>query len=307
MFMKNQRLKGLILFAAVLTFGPLAMSGAQGAEKLGDLHPGLSQGLIRNAGFDELESGLVSTAGSEVVTLENLEELIEREHVDLREELGRNLLFVLDQHLMRLILRAEATREGIPETVTEDEAIERLFKKKTASISVDESELRPAYEAFGDMLAHIPFDQVKEDLRDYLLKEKQSRAIGSYLSSLGTDVDIKVDREWAEEQAAIMLDNPVDRARASGVPTLVDFGDPGCGHCVEMKPIIEDVKKKYAGRLNVVSIRLGEYQVLGARYGISSIPVQAFYDGSGAEVARHVGFLPKDELEKVLYEIGITL
>jgi thioredoxin 1 len=170
---------------------------------------------------------------------------------------------------------------------------------------VDDSELPPAYEAIKETLGGVPFEQVKEALRDYLLKEKQSQAVGKYLAALGSNIEITLDRQWTQKQAEIMLNNPVDRARGSGIPTLVEFGAAGCRPCDMMQPILDKLRKKYDGRLNVVFIHVGEEQVLGARYGISSIPVQAFFDASGREVTRHVGFFPQDEVEKVLASMGV--
>gem|GEM_PF-4123983 len=46
-------------------------------------------------------------------------------------------------------------------------------------------------------------------------------------------------------------------------------------------------------------------QILAARYGIRSIPVQAFYDASGTEVFRHVGFFAQTEVDKQLAAMGV--
>jgi thioredoxin 1 len=54
----------------------------------------------------------------------------------------------------------------------------------------------------------------------------------------------------------------------------------------------------------VVYIHVGEEQILGARYGISSIPVQMFFDASGKEVFRHTGFLAAEEIDKQLKDMG---
>ncbi|HDR15933.1 MAG TPA: thioredoxin [Desulfobacteraceae bacterium] len=302
----NRRHRGLLL-AAVLVFGGLfGVPAASKSETLDDLHPGLSLGLIRNARLGDLEKGVVCTAGDKRVTGEALNAAVDEESGALSEQLGKNLLFMLDQHLMRLLLQEEAKKEGIPETLSEDEAIGKLLNKQAGKVSVDDSELPPAYEAIRETLGGVPFEQVKEALRDYLLKEKQSQAVGEYLAGLGSDIDITLDKQWTEKQAEIMLDNPVDRARASGIPTLVEFGAAGCGPCDMMQPILEKLRKKYGGKLNVVFIHVGEEQVLGARYGISSIPVQAFFDASGTEVTRHVGFYPEAEVEKILAEMGVN-
>ena len=44
---------------------------------------------------------------------------------------------------------------------------------------------------------------------------------------------------WAREQAVLAKDNPVDKARASGKPSLVDFGAKGCIPCDMLAPILE--------------------------------------------------------------------
>ena len=97
----------------------------------------------------------------------------------------------------------------------------------------------------------------------------------------------------------------MDRARTSGKPTLVEFGATGCVPCDMMQPVLENLRKKYQERLNIVFVHVGEDQILGARYGITSIPVQAFFDHSGKEVFRHTGFFAQAEVEKKLTEMGV--
>jgi thioredoxin 1 len=101
------------------------------------------------------------------------------------------------------------------------------------------------------------------------------------------------------------MDNPVDKARRSGKPTLVDFGATGCGPCDMMTPILASLTKKYAGKLNVLFVHVGEEQILGARYGVRTIPVQVFFDKEGKEVFRHEGFFPQAEIERKLTDMGI--
>ena len=108
-----------------------------------------------------------------------------------------------------------------------------------------------------------------------------------------------------KEQAALAKDNLVDKARASGLPSMVDFGASGCQPCEMMAPILETLKKKYAGKVNVEFVHVRDEQVLASRYGIQSIPVQVFFDKDGKEVFRHVGFFPQDEIEKKLAEMGV--
>ncbi len=108
------------------------------------------------------------------------------------------------------------------------------------------------------------------------------------------------------KQAVLARDNPVDQARDSGKPSLVDFGATGCGPCDRMTPILEDLEDKYPGKRNVLFVHVCEKQILGAKYGIQTIPVQVFFDKDGREVFRHTGFFPQDEIEKKLAEMGVT-
>ena len=56
--------------------------------------------------------------------------------------------------------------------------------------------------------------------------------------------------------------------------------------------------------LEFVDVR--EQQILGARYRISSIPVQVFFDKDGKEFYRHVGFFPKDNILAKFKEMGVS-
>jgi thioredoxin 1 len=103
----------------------------------------------------------------------------------------------------------------------------------------------------------------------------------------------------------LATDNPVDKARSSGRPSLVDFGSKGCKPCDMLAPILAELKKKHDGRANVIFINVRDEQILAARYGIESIPTQIFFDKDGKEVFRHVGFFPQDQIEKKLAEIGV--
>jgi thiol-disulfide isomerase/thioredoxin len=100
-------------------------------------------------------------------------------------------------------------------------------------------------------------------------------------------------------------DNPVDRARRSGKPTIVEFGAKGCIPCDMMQPILDKLRKDYPQKLNVVFVHVGEEQILSSRYGIRSIPVQVFFDNKGKEVFRHTGFFPEEDIMVQLKKMGV--
>jgi thioredoxin 1 len=86
---------------------------------------------------------------------------------------------------------------------------------------------------------------------------------------------------------------------------MVDFGADGCRPCDMMSPILEELVKEYAGKANILFVHVRQEQILAARFGIQSIPVQVFFDKNGQEVFRHTGFFPKEEIENQLKNLGL--
>ena len=72
-----------------------------------------------------------------------------------------------------------------------------------------------------------------------------------------------------------------------------------------MKPILDKLRQNHPDTLNVVFVHVREEQVLAARYGIRSIPVQVFFNAAGKEVFRHVGFFAQTEVDKQLAAMGV--
>jgi thioredoxin 1 len=68
---------------------------------------------------------------------------------------------------------------------------------------------------------------------------------------------------------------------------------------------VDKLRNSYPDTLNVVFVHVGEEQILAARFGIRSIPVQVFYNAAGKEIFRHVGFFAQAEVDKKLAAMGV--
>ena len=91
------------------------------------------------------------------------------------------------------------------------------------------------------------------------------------------------------------------------LPRLVDLGATKCIPCKKMAPILEELKKDYAGIVDVVFVDVWKDPNAGKPYNIRAIPTQVFFDRSGKEAFRHVGFFSREDIEKVFKEkFGIT-
>ena len=94
---------------------------------------------------------------------------------------------------------------------------------------------------------------------------------------------------------------------AAGLPRLVDLGSVVCVPCKMMAPILEDLKKQYAGRLVVEFIDVNVDRAAGTKYGIKLIPTQVFFDASGKEFFRHEGFFSKEDILATFEKQGVSL
>lgn len=90
-----------------------------------------------------------------------------------------------------------------------------------------------------------------------------------------------------------------------GQVTLVDLGADKCIPCKMMAPILEELKKQYAGRASIVFIDVWKNREQVKRFGIRAIPTQIFYDENGKEVQRHVGFMDKKSIVAVFDKLGV--
>jgi thiol-disulfide isomerase/thioredoxin len=76
-----------------------------------------------------------------------------------------------------------------------------------------------------------------------------------------------------------------------------------------MAPILEELKKEYAGKLDVefVDVWQKENAKRGLEAGIKVIPTQIFYNSDGKEVWRHEGFISRDGILLKWRELGVEL
>lgn len=95
--------------------------------------------------------------------------------------------------------------------------------------------------------------------------------------------------------------------QAKVLPRLVDLGAGKCIPCRKMAPILEDLKKTYAGKLEVQFIDVWKDRDAGKPYRIRLIPTQIFFDAAGKEVFRHEGFFGKEDILAKWKELGVDL
>jgi len=80
---------------------------------------------------------------------------------------------------------------------------------------------------------------------------------------------------------------------------LVDLYATWCGPCKALAPILEDLEKKYDGKVKAVKINVDEEESLAVKLGVISVPTVVFYK-NGKTVASFVGVRSASEIGKII-------
>ncbi len=130
----------------------------------------------------------------------------------------------------------------------------------------------------------------------FALKQKDKTSVSKPAAAANSAAITESEQEGPENVEA-----------KKNLPRLLDLGASKCIPCKMMAPILEELKKEYQGRLDVVFIDVWEKPDEAKKYKINLIPTQIFFDASGKELFRHEGFFSKEDILGKWKEFGIAL
>lgn len=90
-----------------------------------------------------------------------------------------------------------------------------------------------------------------------------------------------------------------------GRVTMIDLGAKKCIPCKMMAPILVKLTKAYKETADIVFIDVWENKEPVQRFKIKAIPTQIFFNESGEEVYRHVGFLDEKSIVEQMTRMGV--
>ncbi|MFO7871442.1 MAG: thioredoxin family protein [Kiritimatiellia bacterium] len=283
-----------------------ALDVPEDAPVLSDVYPTLTSGALRLARLTELPDNVLLQAEGMSITEGDLKEELAQVPAETREEIRENAFFLLKQQATMELLTALAQRRTGDASLPQDRLLQRYFENITRSVSVTDADIATFYEENASLMGNASLEQMKPRIREHLRQQKQQETVEEHIAALGSEMTIALDGDWVREQAALAMDNPVDKARASGKPTFVNFGARGCRPCDMMIPIREEIRREYEGRLNVVFVHVNQDRMLASRYGVRGIPHLVFFDEEGKQVHTHTGFMPREQIEKWIKKIGVS-
>jgi thioredoxin 2 len=77
---------------------------------------------------------------------------------------------------------------------------------------------------------------------------------------------------------------------------LAEFWSPTCGHCLSLRPELDDIAAVMAGRLKVIAINVAQEQALAGKFDIRAVPTFIMFRG-GVKTAVLPGALPRKDLD----------
>lgn len=86
------------------------------------------------------------------------------------------------------------------------------------------------------------------------------------------------------------------------LPAIIDFYATWCAPCKKLSPLLEDLAKKYEGKIIVYKVDVDAEQQLAQSMGIQSMPTLLFIPANG-QPQQSVGLLSSETLEKMINEI----
>lgn len=87
--------------------------------------------------------------------------------------------------------------------------------------------------------------------------------------------------------------------------TVIEFGGPTCVPCMKMQPLLGELQQKFGSRAQFRNFYVTQFPREAQAHKVMVMPTQVVFDPSGKEVARHMGYWPKDEFLSALANAGL--
>ncbi len=86
------------------------------------------------------------------------------------------------------------------------------------------------------------------------------------------------------------------------LPVIIDFYATWCGPCRQLSPLVEEMAKKYDGKIVVYKVDTDKEQLLAQSMGIQNLPTLLFIPAKG-QPRSTMGAIPRETLEKAIAEV----
>jgi len=268
-------------------------------QTMADAYPGLLAGGLSQARLVELPEGILARSKGVDVTEKDMDDESMRFSASIHgNESQKHAIFILEKIMMDKLLLQVAKEESAL-------SVQEYLSMAVGETIVTDQEVEEFFESNESMLHGAKLEQVKEQIRSHLMRQKADKSKAEHIRSVGEAAEIELSAAWVKEKANLAMDNPVDKARGNGRHSLLVFSSGSCCGPDRMLPLVEWVREIHGDRLNVIYVNARTDQLLCQRYGVQAIPTLVFLNEKGLEVSRNLGFLDETGIEERLAQMGV--
>lgn len=263
------------------------------------------------------EGRTIAVVNGQKVTVKDFRDELARAPAQMRPVYEQEPQEVLDRLIATVLLLQEARRRGFlesselrdMESTKTQEGMRRLMLEEIKGVEgVTEREVQAFYRRYRDELGGKPLSEMRGVIRMMLLEQKREEKIGVLVQRLRREAAITTYPERLPKPQPPAIEASTGEAfkaaLASGRPTLVDFGSNRCIPCIQLRPVLADLKKAHGDRLNVLFLEVSDHRDLARHYKVQLVPTLIFFDKRGREVHRNMGYMDRTAIERTLRELG---
>jgi thioredoxin len=85
-------------------------------------------------------------------------------------------------------------------------------------------------------------------------------------------------------------------------PVIIDYYADWCAPCRALAPVLEEVARDYAGKVDIYKVDTEADPELAALFGVRGIPAILFVPKTG-EPAMSSGFMPKESFQRAISDL----
>ncbi|MGZ8520031.1 MAG: DsbA family protein [Candidatus Binatia bacterium] len=195
---------------------------------------------------NKVESQKLAEIDGKIVHAAEIEKNAGKELFELRSKVYDLQKRKLDEYIGAVLLTREAERRQVSVSTLLDQEV-------TAKVAPsNDEEIRELYEAHQARL-QVPFEQVREQIREFLSEKKVQERKAIFVSSLRAKANVKTYLTPPPSfQVNLSLSGAPSTGSETSVVTLVKFEDFQCPYCKTVQPVFVDLLKRYSGKLRIV-------------------------------------------------------
>lgn len=188
-------------------------------------------------------AGAAAVVNGETITMADLDSSAKKQLQRVDTEIYQIKKRVLDDLVEQKLIEGAAKKKGLS---AEKFLAEEVDSKVAAPT---DEEVKAIYESSKDKSGKT-FDEVKNQIADYLKQNKRARAKAELIAGLKKDASVKVNIE--PPRVEIDVKNLPSIGDKDAKVTLVEFSDYQCPFCKRVRPTIWRIMDEYKGKIRYV-------------------------------------------------------